>query len=547
MNKSQPSKLNPFGLTHKLIAHSKTILSQSTQKTVLLLTSLLNRIIEVSKRLKSTATIATIVAVAILIGHSVSAQVGPPSQPLASLKTVPVPQPDNLEDFVSNKVAAIELGKSLFWDMQVGSDGLQSCASCHFHAGADTRAKNQLHPGPDNIVRAGLNYTLSQQDFPFHKLADPSDRASTVLSDTNDVAGSQGVNLAQFNDIIPGSAEDDVVSQPDPLFNINGINVRQVTGRNSPSVINSVFNFRNFWDGRAQNDFNGVNPFGSRDPNAFLYKAPTKQSALQQVKISLRNSAAASQAVGPPLSDVEESATGRVFPDIGQKFGRVKTKKLPRETGKKLKSLRPLGKQVVHPEDSVLGKYSQSPNPGLKVKNYGAMIQDAFKPEWWNSQQIIEIGTDGTRRIFRQPQGALATNQFTLMDYNFSLFMGLAIQMYESTLVSNNAPIDQYFEGNTNALTAQQKQGKDLFEGRAKCINCHGGAEFTNASVKNVQKERLERMVVGNGGVAVYDNGFYNIGVRPTPEDVGVGGTDPFGNPPLSLDWRSKANLTILS
>ncbi|MBD2020557.1 c-type cytochrome, partial [Leptolyngbya sp. FACHB-36] len=90
---------------------------------------------------------------------------------------------------------------------------------------------------------------------------------------------------------------------------------------------------------------------------------------------------------------------------------------------------------------------------------------------------------------------------------------------------------DRYMEGNQNALTAQQQIGKQLFENKAKCINCHGGAEFTNASVQNVRGERLERMEMGDGGQAVYDNGFYNIGVRPTLEDLGVGGTDPFGNP----------------
>lgn len=495
-----------------------------------------------SKRLKSGAAIAALVTTAILAGHTVSAQVSPPSQPLGSLKSVSIPEPSNLGEFVKNKTAAIELGKSLFWDMQVGSDGLQSCASCHFHAGTDTRTKNQLSPGllrvnadgspnPDETFNlGGLNYTLKPGDFPFHKLSDPSDRKSTVTADTNDVAGSQGIDLTKFNDIVPGSAVDSATVQPDKVFNINGTNVRQVTERNSPSTINAIFNFRSFWDGRAQNDFNGVNPFGSRDPNAYLLKASTKQSALEKVKVSINNASAASQAVGPPLSSVEESASGRVFPDIGQKFDRVKTKKLPRETGKKLKYLTPLGKQIVHPEDSVLGKYSQAPKPGLKTKNYEKMVQDAFQPQWWNSQQIIQVGTDGTR-MFKQPQGALATNEFTLMDYNFSLFMGLAIQLYESTLVSNNAPIDQYFDGNSSALTSQQKQGKELFEGKAKCINCHGGPEFTNASVRNVKNERLERMEMGDGGVAVYDNGFYNIGVRPTQEDLGVGAEDPFGNP----------------
>ncbi len=512
------------------------------------------------KRIKNSAAIVLLVAVAILAGHVASAQLVDTgvSQPLASLKTVSVSEPSNLGEFVKNKSAAILLGKSLFWDLQVGSNGNQSCASCHFHAGVDTRAKNQISPGllqvaangspnPDTTFNLGgaPNYVLKPGDYPFHKLANINDRSSQVLSDTNDVAGSQGVNLTQFVDIVPGSAIDKVVVQPDPVFNVNGINVRQVTERNTPSTINAVFNFRNFWDGRAQNEFNGANPFGSRDKDAFLLRASTKQSALQKVKVSLKNSSLASQAVGPPISSVEESATGRVFPDIGQKFDRLKIQKLPRETGKKLRVLPPLNKQLVHPEDSVLGAFSNSPSTGLKQKTYETLVQDAFQPQWWDSKQIIKVGADGTRS-FKQPQGALATDEFTLMDYNFSLFMGLAIQLYESTLVSNNAPFDQYMEGNSNALTVQQKQGKDLFEGRAKCINCHGGAEFTNASVKNVQNERLERMTMGNGGEAVYDNGFYNIGVRPTLEDLGVGGKDPFGNPLSESRLAAKGLFTSL-
>ena len=35
-------------------------------------------------------------------------------------------------------------------------------------------------------------------------------------------------------------------------------NVRRVEPRNTPTVINAVFNHRNFWDMRAQNLFNGV-------------------------------------------------------------------------------------------------------------------------------------------------------------------------------------------------------------------------------------------------------------------------------------------------
>src|SRR3989442_2957493 len=73
-----------------------------------------------------------------------------------------------------------------------------------------------------------------------------------------------------------------------------------------------------------------------------------------------------------------------------------------------------------------------------------------------------------------------------------------------------------------------------ILEGKGKCVNCHGGAETTSASVNNVvnAKELLERMVMGDGGIAVYDNGFYNTGVRSGSgglagpcDDVGRGAT----------------------
>ena len=60
----------------------------------------------------------------------------------AQQSTLKPPLPD-LTGIVKDKTWAIALGKALFWDQQAGSDG-QSCASCHFHAGADTRIKNQL-------------------------------------------------------------------------------------------------------------------------------------------------------------------------------------------------------------------------------------------------------------------------------------------------------------------------------------------------------------------------------------------------------------------
>ena len=87
-----------------------------------------------------------------------------------SLKTVAVPQPTNVNQYIANRAALTLLGKALFWDMQLGSDGRTACATCHFHAGADHRSQHQLV--------SPLNSTLAASDFPFHALSDPTNSSS---------------------------------------------------------------------------------------------------------------------------------------------------------------------------------------------------------------------------------------------------------------------------------------------------------------------------------------------------------------------------------
>src|SRR5919199_1749731 len=85
--------------------------------------------------------------------------------------------PSNENDYVRDRNAAMALGKSVFWDMQLGSDGVQSCGTCHFHAGADNRTKNQMNPnhlsGDVTFQVRQPNEDLTASDFPFHKLANP--------------------------------------------------------------------------------------------------------------------------------------------------------------------------------------------------------------------------------------------------------------------------------------------------------------------------------------------------------------------------------------
>jgi cytochrome c peroxidase len=520
----------------------------------------------VSKRYSRFVTVFAIVAVAIASGGLVSAQVtlspGANPAPLKDITSAPgitvgdptpkqpplltaVAQPSNLADFVQDETALLKLGKSLFWDMQLGSDGIQSCATCHFHAGADSRSKNQISPGLLASVKdktfqvgGGANYQLTAADFPFHKLADPNNRTSTVLSSVNDVASSQGVFNSLLVATVPGQAADNVTSKPDPDgFQINGINVRRVEPRNTPTVINTIFNKLQFWDGRAKETFNGVNSKGAADLSAKVYKA-SNPNTLTQVQIALNNSSLASLVTEPLVSPFETSADGRDLPEIGSKF-------LSR-AGKKLKTLRPLGKQIVHPQDGVLGGDSRSPQPGLNIPSYDNLIKQAFKNEWWNSNKIIQLNADKSRTILQQ--GAvgqtLAENQFELRDWNFSLFAGLAMQKYMSTLVSDQTPFDKFQAGNINALTDQEKSGLAVFvtgpTPRASaplgskqglggnCNSCHTIPEFTRASVRRTAG--VASTDAGNPLINTGANGFIvNYGVRPALDDPGAGTTTPPG------------------
>src|SRR5437867_12968793 len=91
--------------------------------------------------------------------------------------------------------------------MQAAGDGLVSCGTCHFAGGADGRSKNTLHPGANKLFEKGApNSTLTRSLFPFHLLCNPNDRLSPVVSDSDDVVGSQGVVTMIFGGLVLGQA-----------------------------------------------------------------------------------------------------------------------------------------------------------------------------------------------------------------------------------------------------------------------------------------------------------------------------------------------------
>ena len=153
------------------------------------------------------------------------------------------------------------------------------------------------------------------------------------------------------------------------------------------------------------------------------------------------------------------------------------------------------------------------------------MIQLAFRPEFWNSDAIFD--ENGAHIGNGTPEGP---NQFALMEQNFSLIWGLAVMCYEATLVSNQTRFDQYLAGNENALTPEEENGMDAFySGGTKCSKCHSGPLLSAASWGQLNTDTDVGIgpvvsVETNADDGFGDKGFFNIGLRPSGEDIGRAG-----------------------
>jgi len=267
--------------------------------------------------------------------------------------------------------------------------------------------------------------------------------------------------------------------------------------------------------------------------------------------------------MGPPLNDAEMSCRERKWPNVGRKL-------LLRQ---------PLQNQKIHNEDSVLAALSLSSpgnlKPGLNT-TYKNLIMQAFNSKYWSFSGTGPFGA---------PTGQAPYNQ---MEANFSMFFGLALQLYQGTLVSDQAPIDLSPRDPVTLLPTWAGMGKTpeeittLQNGLASFTNnhcnlCHAGPALTTAAIalnstlvtetpgafygpvgpgpdgNNYIPIPYGLDAIGTGGGAyasgisphvnvvnrnttvggskLMDMGFANTGVNDPVDDPAVGGVDDFGNP----------------
>lgn len=61
-----------------------------------------------------------------------------------------------------------------------------------------------------------------------------------------------------------------------------------------------------------------------------------------------------------------------------------------------------------------------------------------------------------------------------------------AVAAYVRTIVSGNAPYDRFRAADTGALSPAARRGLTLFGGKARCIRCHDGFNFTDEGYHNL-------------------------------------------------------------
>ncbi len=328
----------------------------------------------------------------------------------------------NENDYVMNATVATVLGKALFWDMQVGSDSVQSCGTCHFNGtGTDTRTKNQINPGHQFLdfsfqihgAAAPNTYDLVASDFPLHKLTNPDiagDPACTTplvasvgaipyagtpgglvippgylpsqhfsnpvtgdvtvcaatnkVSDVNDIVSSMGVRFNKFIDIAPIGT----LVGTGPVLAV-APDLRSTPG--SADATDPIPTFQGLRRVEPRNTptmqgagFNFDNFWDGRARHDFnggsVFGAADPQKHVFVTSRNLTGLTATRQIIR--FVSIASLATGPGLSEFEMSFqGRNWAK-----VGKKLlqAGVTPLANQLVDPTDSVLGPYSNQPGLG---------------------------------------------------------------------------------------------------------------------------------------------------------------------------------------
>ena len=86
--------------------------------------------------------------------------------------------------------------------------------------------------------------------------------------------------------------------------------------------------------------------------------------------------------------------------------------------------------------------------------------------------------------------------------------IAIALAAFERTIVSRPSKFDEFLLGNKKALNNEELKGLHLFRTRARCMNCHNGALFSDNQFHNNGFHVYENGFMDS---AKFDKGLYNV------------------------------------
>ncbi|MCL1067946.1 c-type cytochrome [Shewanella olleyana] len=116
------------------------------------------------------------------------------------------------------------------------------------------------------------------------------------------------------------------------------------------------------------------------------------------------------------------------------------------------------------------------------------VLMPVFDPSEMNlsQKQMLE-------RIELSPFYKTQFNRVFQQDNIDTHLVSLAIAAFMRSIISSNSPFDQYLAGDTNAISTEAVSGLKLFEGKAKCVECHDGANLTDGSYHSLGIARSDK------------------------------------------------------
>jgi cytochrome c peroxidase len=167
----------------------------------------------------------------------------------------------------------------------------------------------------------------------------------------------------------------------------------------------------------------------------------------------------------------------------------------------------------------------------LGVRNTPAIVNRAYgRAFFWDGRaasletQVLHPIQDSTE--MGQPLPALLlrlrANQFYRDAFARAFGGGIdtsevarALSNFVRTVRSGNAPIDRWRDGDTAAISSAARRGLSLFTGRANCITCHAGPNFTDEEFHNTGVAARSA-----AGAALSDSGRFRVTGRA--QDIGA-------------------------